>query len=68
MLIAFEAGMRAIFVHGFAKSEKDNVEREELVALKKLATELLAYDDKTIARVIAVGALVEVACGEKAIS
>lgn len=68
MLIVFEAGMRAIFVHGFAKSEKDNVEREELVALKKLATELLAYDDKTIARVIAGGALVEVACGEKAIS
>jgi hypothetical protein len=29
---------------------------------------LLAYDDKTIARVIAGGALVEVACGEKAIS
>jgi hypothetical protein len=68
MLIVFKAGIRAIFVHGFAKSEKDNVEKEELVALKKLAAELLAYGDKTIARAIATGALVEVACDEKAIS
>jgi hypothetical protein len=67
-LIVFRAGIRAFFVHGFAKSEKDNVEKDELAALKKLAAELLAYDDKTIARVIATGTLVEVACDEKTIS
>jgi hypothetical protein len=67
-LIVFRAGVRAFFVHGFAKSEKDNVEKDELVALKKLAAELLAYDDKTIARVIATGTLEEVACDEKTIS
>jgi hypothetical protein len=67
-LIVFRAGIRAFFVHGFAKSEKDNVEKDELVALKKLAAELLAYDDKTIARVIAMGILVEVTCDEKTIS
>ena len=48
-------GTRAIFVHGFAKNERDNVERDELIALKKLATELLAYDDKTLARGDSVG-------------
>ena len=32
-------------MHGFAKNEKDNIERDELVALKKLAVELLAYRD-----------------------
>lgn len=68
MLIVFKSGMRAIFVHGFAKSEKDNIEKDELVALKKLAAELLAYDDNTIAWAIATGALVEVACDEKTIS
>jgi hypothetical protein len=36
-LIVFRAGTRAIFVHGFAKNEKDNIEEDELVALKKLA-------------------------------
>ena len=64
-LIVFRAGVRAFFVHGFAKNEKDNVGRNELVALKKLASELLAYDDKAIARAVASGALIEVACDEK---
>jgi hypothetical protein len=64
----FRAGKRAIFVHGFAKNEKDNVERDELLALKRLAAELLAYDDKTLARVLASGVLVEVKCNEKTVS
>jgi hypothetical protein len=55
------------FVHGFAKNEKDNIGPDELVALKRLATALLAYDDKAIARVIASGTLTEVKCDEKAI-
>jgi hypothetical protein len=63
-LIVFRAGTRAIFVHGFAKNKKDNIEKDELVALKKLAAELLAYDDKTLARVLASGVLVEVKCDE----
>ena len=66
-MIVFRAGIRAFFVHGFAKNETDNIEKDELVALKKLAGELLAYDDKTLARVIAAGALVEVPCDEKTI-
>ena len=66
-LIVFRAGGRAFFVHGFAKNAKDNIGRDELAALKKLASELLAYDDKTIARVVASGILIEVICDEKAI-
>ena len=38
VLIVFRAGARAFFVHGFAKSEKDNIEKDELVALKRLAS------------------------------
>jgi hypothetical protein len=67
-LIAFRTGTRAIFVHGFAKNEKDNIEKDELAALKKLAAELLAYDDKTVARIITSGVLVEVKCDEKTVS
>ena len=67
-LIVFRSGEVAFFVHGFAKNEKDNIGKNELAALKRLAAELLAYDDKTIARVVASGTLVEVTCDEKAIS
>ena len=63
----FRAGARASFVHGFAKNEKDNIEKDELAALKRLAAELLAYDDKTLAGVIATGTLVEVGCDAKTI-
>jgi hypothetical protein len=66
-LIVFRAGARAFFVHGFAKNEKDNFGQDELVALKKLAAALLAYDDKAIARVVASGTLAEVICNEKAV-
>ena len=68
VLIVFRSGTRAISVDGFAKSEKDNIEKAELAALKKLAAELLAYDDKTLARVVASGVLWEVKCDEKTVS
>ncbi len=66
-LIVFETGSRAFFVHGFAKKEQDNLREDELAALRKLATELPAYADKTISRAIASGALTEVMCDEQAI-
>lgn len=52
----------AVFVHGFAKNELDNIRDDELLALGKLASELLCYDDKTLGRVIASGALMETKC------
>lgn len=67
-LIVFKADTRAVFVHGFAKNARDNIEKDELAALKKLAVELLAYDDKMLARVVAAGVLVEVKCDEKTVS
>jgi hypothetical protein len=66
-LIVFRAEARAFFVHGFAKNEVNNIEKDELVAVKRLASELLDYDDKTIARVVASGTSIEVRCDEKAI-
>ena len=66
-LVVFRAGQRAFFVHGFAKNEQDNIGMDELVALKKLAAQLLAYDDKALARVVASGVLVEVNCDEETV-
>lgn len=66
-LVVFRAGVRAFFVHGFAKNEKDNIGKDELLAFKKLASELLAYDDDALARVVAEGTLTEVMCNEQTI-
>jgi hypothetical protein len=59
-LILFKAGERAFFVHGFAKSDRDNIQDDELAALKTLAGELLSYDNAALANCIAAGALTEV--------
>jgi hypothetical protein len=67
-LIVFRAGWRSVFVYGFAKSARDNIDPSELAALKKLAGELLALNEKAIGQLLDVGTLVEVICGEKAIS
>jgi hypothetical protein len=67
-LIVFKAATRSIFVHGFAKNEKDNIATDELIALKKLAAELLTYDQITLAQVVAGGVLTEVMCDENPVS
>ena len=45
-------GEQAFFVHGSAKSDRDNIRNDELAALKKLAGELLNYDDATLAKAV----------------
>ena len=60
VLLVFRAGDRAVFLDGFAKNERANIEGVELRALRRLAAALLAYDDATIARALSGGALMEV--------
>ena len=50
VLILVKAGQRAFFVHGFAKSNRDNIRDDELMALKRLAAELLNYDDAALTK------------------
>ena len=63
-IILFRLRERAFFVHGFAKSEQDNIRDDELAAFKMLAVEMMAYDDDALARAIANGALMEVMCND----
>jgi len=60
VLLVFRSGERAIFLDGFAKNERTNIEVVELRALRRLAADLLDYDDATIARALSSGALLEV--------
>jgi hypothetical protein len=64
-MVLYKNGTRAVFVHGFAKSDRANVREDERSALKALAAEMLAYDDKTIAKVVASGTLSEVRWDER---
>jgi hypothetical protein len=64
-LILFRIQERAIFVHGFAKNEAENIRSDELLALKKLATILLAYSEEEIGKAVVSGTLVEVKCDGK---
>jgi len=61
-MILFKAGTRAFFVHGFAKNEKDNIEPEDLIAFRKLATRMLEYKDTELTQALNKHLLTEVIC------
>jgi len=48
-ILLFRRGAKAFFVYGFAKSDGDNIRRDELKAFHKLAGEMLTLDDKALA-------------------
>jgi hypothetical protein len=61
-MILLKLSERAIFVHGFAKSDIGNISANELVALKKLAFQLLGYSDAELDEAVSSGSLTEVRC------
>jgi hypothetical protein len=67
-IILFRICERALFVHGFAKNERDNIRDEELDAFKMLAAMMMAYDDDALAKAIENGTLTEVMCNDQAVS
>jgi hypothetical protein len=67
-LILFRIGTLAFFVHGFAKNERDNIDVDELAALRKLAADMLNYDDAALRSAQENKTLIEVICHEKTIS
>jgi len=59
-LVAFTQGDNAVFIYGFAKSERSNVSDKELQALKLLAKDLLNYPAPALAAAIRAGQLIEI--------
>ena len=66
-LVVFRRGALAFFVHGFAKSDRENLRRKELSGLRLLADEYLALDAAGLAAAQAVGAIIEVECDDQAV-
>jgi hypothetical protein len=64
-MIVFRVRELAVFVHGFAKNKLENIRPDELSALKKLASEMLAYRGDALEKAVASGALMEVKCNGK---
>ena len=61
-LIASNKGNRWIFVFGFPKNERSNIDKDEERALKSLATELLSLTPEDLAKEVLENKLIEVNC------
>jgi hypothetical protein len=59
-IIVFRKGDRAFFLHGFAKSDRKNIEPRELADFKKLAKGYLALSNEQIQKMLFDGNLTEV--------
>ncbi|MBI5462943.1 MAG: type II toxin-antitoxin system RelE/ParE family toxin [Gammaproteobacteria bacterium] len=59
-LVAFKADDKAFFIYGFAKNERDNIDQNELKALRLLATELLSYGPALLVKAVTAGEVIEV--------
>lgn len=61
-LVATNRGSRWVFVFGFPKNERSNIDTDEEEALKKLAAHLLSLTGQAMAKAKQAGELIEVDC------
>lgn len=59
-LLAFHQDARTIFLFGFAKNERENIENSQLILLKKLAKYYLQLSEFSIDQLIKKTTLIEV--------
>ena len=60
-IVLFRRQATAFFVYGFAKNDRDNIDRQELKAFRLLAAEMLALNDKELQAAIKNGTITEIA-------
>lgn len=60
-IVLFRRQATAFFVYGFAKNDRDNIDRQELQAFRLLAAEMLALNDKEVQMAIKNGTIMEIA-------
>lgn len=59
-IIVFQQGDRSFFVYGFPKSDRENIEKDELAAFKQAAEQFLALDNDQIEALLDTNALTEI--------
>lgn len=67
VIAAFRRGERAFFVHGFAKSDRENLRPRELTALRSLADEMLGLGAASLEAMLANVTMREVECDDQAV-
>ena len=67
-IILFKQGQRAVFIYGFAKSERENIDADEEKQFKEAARHVLRLTEKQIAELIKEGDFVEIDGHEQEIS
>jgi hypothetical protein len=60
VLIAYRARTRSVFLFGFAKSARGNIDDDELLTAREITRVWLEADVKALARAVAEGVLQEV--------
>jgi hypothetical protein len=61
-LVATNKGNRWVFVFGFPKNERSNIDKDEEIALKHLAAHLLSLTKQRMDTALAAGELMEIDC------
>lgn len=61
-LVVTNRGNRWVFVYGFPKNERSNIDKDEEEALKKLARHLLSLTTEDVTKATQAGELIEVNC------
>ena len=64
-LVATNRGDRWVFVFGFPKNARSNIDKDEQEALKKLAGHLMGLSSVEMQSAVKAGGLIEVNCDEK---
>jgi hypothetical protein len=65
VLIAYRPKARSVFLFGFAKSARGNVDEDELATAQDIAKGWLGADERALALAVAEGLIQEMAYGEK---
>ncbi len=60
VLMAYRPKARALFIYGFAKNERENIEEDELATLRDIAEAWLEADAGRIQNALAEGVILEV--------
>jgi hypothetical protein len=64
-LVAYRSTDRSLFLYGFAKNDRDNIEKDELVDLKKLSKAFLKNSDAVIKKALDEGKIEDITCENK---
>jgi hypothetical protein len=65
ILIAYRVTDRSIFLYGFAKNERENIDNDEIATLREIVAGWLNTDKKGLERAVKMGVLQEVQYEER---